>query len=112
MCKARQLFVSFAKQAEGKPAAKATIAGWIVHMIKFAYHELGKEFRTSHPHAHQMRAVAAPWAELASCDFDKTLRTGFSTFVHHYRLNILPDQQAGFSVHVLSAVAASVCHNA
>ena len=108
----RQRFVCFARQAEGKPAAKATFAGWIVRMIKFAYHDLDKECPSGLPHALQMRAVASSWAELASCELSEILRTGMwassSTFVHHYRLDILPNQQAGFSSHVLSAAASSV----
>ena len=81
-------------------------------MIKFAYNDLGKEFPSGLPHAHQTRAVASSWAELASCELSEILRTGMwassSTFVRHYKLDILPNQQTGFSSHVLSAATSSV----
>ena len=94
------------------PAAKATIAGWIVRMIKFAYHELGKDFPAGHPHAHAMRAVALSWAALASCDIYEMLRTGTwassSTFVHQLQVEYITQPATGFSSHVLSAATAFV----
>ena len=105
-----QLFVLHSSPKRGQAASKATIARWIVELLKHVYASLGKEFPTT-VHAHQTRGVASTWAEMAKCETQEIMRAAMwsskSTFIRHYRLNLLPRHAEGFSHKVLTAASSS-----
>ena len=86
-----QLFVTFKKSDQGRPASKTTIASWLKAVISQAYLIQGKTLEKV-ARAHGVRKSSVTWAELGSVSVTDICRQACwqssSTFVKHYKLTI------------------------
>ncbi|XP_040195283.1 uncharacterized protein LOC120928241 [Rana temporaria] len=100
------LFVLFSGTHKGKGASKATLARWIKQAISESYKI--REVPTPFVTAHSTRALAASWAERAGASPEQICKaatwSSYSTFIKHYRLDLLSAQDQAFGRKVLQAV--------
>ena len=105
--KSNALFVVHSGKNKGQQASKNTIARWIKQAIVEAYRSLDKECPFSLL-AHSTRALSASWAERAGATPEQIFKaatwSSFSTFIKHYRLDLLSAQDQAFGRKVLQAV--------
>ena len=101
------LFVLFSGNRKGKQASKGTISRW----IKMAILEGYKTLHLDPPQglkAHSTRALATSWAEKAGATPEQICKaatwSSMSTFIRHYRLDVLSNQDQAFGGKVLQAV--------
>ena len=101
------LFVLYSGQQKGKQASKNTIARWIKAAILECYSVMEKT-PPKELKAHSTRASAASWAEKAGATPEQICKAAtwsrFSTFVQHYRLDLISSQDQAFGRKVLQAV--------
>jgi hypothetical protein len=97
----QQLFITSVKPY--KPAAKSTLAGWLVHVISNS----GAIQDSGTPRAHSVRAYATSWAFAKGLPIGDIINTVSwrteSTFIKCYLKDLEPrTQQARFAQCVLS----------
>jgi hypothetical protein len=99
-----QLFVTFQKGREGKPAAKQTIASWIRACVLEAYRESEK---TPHVKAHSTRKQSTTWAALKKISIRDICQmaswTSPNVFIKHYKLRVHDSVSARHANAVLNA---------
>ena len=104
--KSDTLFLQFSGSHKGEKASKATLARWIKQAITEAY--MVKKVTPPFITAHSTRALSTSWAERAGASPDQICKaatwSNFSTFVRHYRLDLLSSQEQAFGRKVLQAV--------
>lgn len=90
--KSFSLFVLFSGLRKGYHASKSTIRRWLRMAIKEGYTSSG-QVPLDGIMAHSTRAVATSWAERAGTSPKQirkaATRTSFSTFIRHYRIDLL-----------------------
>ncbi|XP_077321991.1 uncharacterized protein LOC143955744 [Lithobates pipiens] len=105
--KSDALFVLHAGKKLGSQASKNTIARWIKQAIVEAYKGMKMECPFS-PMAHSTRALSTSWAERAGATPEQICRattwSSYSTFMKHYRLDLISAQDQAFGRKVLQAV--------
>ena len=105
--KADSLFVLYSGAKKGSRASKRTIARWLRSAIIQAYVARGVE-PPQGIKAHSTRAVATSQAECAGASPEQICKaatwSSFSTFVKHYRLDLLSAKDQAFGRKVLQAV--------
>lgn len=105
--KSSSLFVLMEGTHKGGKASKSTLGRWLKQAIKEAYISLGLE-PPEGVLPHSTRAVAASWAERAGASPEQICKaatwSSFSTFIRHYRLDLLSASDQSFGRKVLQAV--------
>lgn len=86
-----QLFVTYKKGDQGRPASKATIASWLKTIIHEAYSIVGKTLEKG-VRAHSCRKQSVSWASLSSVSVADICRQACwkssTTFARHYKLDL------------------------
>jgi hypothetical protein len=99
-----QLFVTFQKGREGRPASKVTIASWIKGCVIEAYKEKEKQ---PHVKAHSTRKQSTTWAELKKISLKDICQMATwispNVFIKHYKLKIHDSVSARHANAVLNA---------
>ena len=105
--KSNALFVVFSGPRKGEKASKSTLGRWLRQAISEAYQAKG-EVPPSGIAAHSTRSTAVSWAERAGATPDQICKaatwSSFSTFIRHYRLDLLSAADQAFGRKVLQAV--------
>ncbi|XP_077340446.1 uncharacterized protein LOC143984042 [Lithobates pipiens] len=101
------LFVLFSGARKGCKASRRTIARWLRVAIEQAYSAAGKEIPVGIK-AHSTRAMAASQAERAGATPEQICKaatwSSYSTFVKHYRVDLVSAGEQTFGRKVLQAV--------
>jgi hypothetical protein len=99
-----QLFVTFQKGRQGRPAAKQTIASWIKACVHEAYKLLPEDPRVQ---AHSTRKQSTTWAELKNISIRDICQmatwTSPNVFIKHYKLRVHSSVSARHANAVLNA---------
>jgi hypothetical protein len=99
-----QLFVTFQKGRQGRPAAKQTIASWIKACVHEAYKRLPESPRVK---AHSTRKQSTTWAELKNISIRDICQmatwTSPNVFIKHYKLKVHSSVSARHANAVLNA---------
>jgi integrase len=99
-----QLFVTFQKGRQGRPAAKQTIASWIKACVHEAYKLLPED---PHVEAHSTRKQSTTWAELKNISIRDICQMATwsspNVFIKHYKLRVHSSVSARHANAVLNA---------
>ncbi|XP_068121376.1 uncharacterized protein [Hyperolius riggenbachi] len=101
------LFVAFGGVKRGSHVSKMTVSRWIRQLISLAYSEAQLQV-PDHITAHSTRSLSASWAERSGASLEQICRaatwSSHSTFIKHYRVELLSSQDQAFGRKVLQAV--------
>ncbi|XP_044125417.1 uncharacterized protein LOC122920201 [Bufo gargarizans] len=105
--KSANLLIQFGGRNKGSKASKTSLARWIKETIRECY-RLQSSSCPITLRAHSTRAMSATWAEKAGASIDQICRaatwSSSTTFVRHYRLDSMANQDLAFGRKVLQAV--------